>query len=387
VAVLPFDNLSEHQHRYFSDGITEDIITSLSRFGSLIIIARNSSFAYRDSDRSLEQIGRELRAQFLLQGSVQREGSRVRINVQLLEADSARHVWAHRFDRKMESLFVLQDEVTETVVSTLAGRVEAARLAQTRRIPADRLLAYDLLLRGKDQHHAYTAEANVRAIETLERAIECDPDYAPAHAWLACVLGQAFAFRPNETATLLEQAHASANRGLQLDPDEAECHRILAQVFLLKRDHARSLSHSERALELNPNDDRAVCGHGEILAYCGRAAEAEHWVRKAMRLNPYHPDSYWFHLGRALFHSGRDQEAVDAYRRITSPQPRHLALRAAAALRCGNADEQRQAVEALHSDVPDFDADRCVQALPYPEGAARAELLEALERAGVDRSG
>jgi adenylate cyclase len=383
VAVLPFENLSAEEDRYFTDGITEDIITALSRFKSLLVIARASSFTYRDRDLLAQQIGRELGAQFIVRGSVRRDASRLRLNVQLIDVSSGNHLWAQRFDREIEDIFLVQDEITEILVSTLAGRVEAARLARARRMPPERLDAYDFVLRGKDYHHRFTAEDCDLAIEMLERAIERDPDYAVAHAWLACALGQSMNYRPAEKDALLDRSQEAAERARQLDEDESECHRILAQVFILRRDLGRALSHQERALFLNPNDDRSVCAMGTILTLIGRPEEGEAWIRKAMRLNPYHPENFWFHLARALFHADRDDEALAALRNITRPNLPELVYRVAASSRLGNTVALEPALEALRSTAPDFEADSFVERQPYERDHERTVLLDALLAAGL----
>ncbi len=383
VAVLPFENLSGEEHRYFADGLAEDVITALARFGSLLVIARESSFTYRDGRKTLQEIGRELKAQFIVRGSVRLSGSRVRLSVQLLDASTGQHVWAERFDREIEDVFSVQDEVTETIVSTLAGRVEAARVARARRMPDERLDAYDSVLRGKAFHHRVTRDDCDRAIEMFERAIARDSDYALAHAWLACGLGQAMQFHPDQTQALLERAEAAAERGRTLDEQESECYRILAQVSLLRRDLGRARSYQERALFLNPNDDRSVCAMGTILTMSGQPEEGEHWIRKAMRINPYHPESVWFHLGRALFHAGRDQEALAALRHVTRPRVRELVYSTAASSRQGDHESTARAVEALRSVMPRFDAADYVESVPYENERDRTALLDALRAAGV----
>ncbi|MDP6581157.1 MAG: BTAD domain-containing putative transcriptional regulator [Vicinamibacterales bacterium] len=383
VAVLPFENLTDDEDRYFTDGITEDIITALSRFGGLLVIARESSFAFRDRDRRADEIGRELGFQFIVRGTVRRAGSRVRLGVQLLGAASAKHVWAQRFDRDLEDVFALQDEITETVVSTLAGQVEAARLARARRTQTEQLDAYDFVLRGKDHHHRLTPDDCDTAIEMFERAIERDGDYALAHAWLGCGLGQAMQFRPDESEALLERAERAAERGRQLDDNESECHRILAQVAIIRHDLIRARSHQERAVLLNPNDDRIVCAMGTLLVLEGRAGEAEAWIRKAMRLNPYHHEAFWFHLGRALFHAERHAEAWTALGKITRPRLREAAYRVAIAARLGHPHEIQRAVDALRVCDPGFDAERWASAQPFQRLDDRAALCDALQSAGV----
>jgi TolB-like protein/Tfp pilus assembly protein PilF len=378
VAVLPFDNLSGPDDGYFVDGIVEDIITALSHFSTLMVISRGSSFAYRDREVSDHDAAAELGAQFLVRGSVRRAGNRVRISVQLLDPQAGSTLWAHRFDREIEDVFVVQDELSSTIVATLAGRVEAARLAKARRAPPERLDAYDFVLRGKEHHHRYTREDCRAAIEMFEHAVARDPEYATAHAWLACGLGQAMGFRPDEYDALLDAAQAAAERGLELDPSDSECLRILAQTSLMRRNLQRAIRYQEQGLFLNPNDDRSVCAMGELLSFAGRSEEAEGWVRKAMRLNPYHPPRYWSHLARTLFHQGRHREALEALQNIRAPRVRERGFQVAAASALGDAKEIAESVAALREVAPDFDPERFLQQLPYEDEHDRQTLLDAL---------
>jgi adenylate cyclase len=378
IAVMPFENLSVTEEAYFADGMAEDLITALSCFHSLVVIARGSSFAFRDSDRTDQDIARELGAQFLVRGSVQRSGSRVRINVQLLDAEAGLQVWGHRYDREMEDVFVLQDEITSTLVSTLAGRVEAARLARARKAPSERLDAHDLLLRGKDHHHRFTPEDCEKCIDLFERAVERDPDYAVAYAWLACGLGQAMVFELDDIPTLVDRCQVAVEKGLSLDENDSECHRVLAQVNLERGNLNRSLQHQERALFLNPNDDRIVNAMGEVLVFFGRMEEAERWVRKSMRLNPYHPTRYWTHLVRALFHQGRVQESLEALDRIDKPRRDDLAYRIAALERKGDAQSAAKTAVRLREEFPEFNPARFVESLPFQRQEDSEALLKPL---------
>jgi len=381
VAVLPFDNLSGSEDAYFVDGIVEDLITALSRFSSLVVTARGSSFRYRSGEIPDRKIAEELGAQFLVRGSLQRAGKRVRISVQLLDALAESHLWGDRFDRELEDVFVVQDEITSTVVSTLAGQVEAARMATARKAAPERLDAYDVLLRGKDHHHRFTAEDCRVCIDMFERAIERDPDYALAHAWLACGLGQAMVFKLDEISKLEDRVEVAARRGLELDENESECHRLLAQVSLARRNLKRSLWHQERALFLNPNDDRSVCSMGEILSFRGRHEEAKDWVRKSMKLNPYHPQRYWSHLARPLFHLGRFREALDVLENIGQLRIDDHAYRVASTARTGDEAALERAGAELREGFPDFDAVTFVASLPYEHDRDRQGLLDALSLA------
>jgi TolB-like protein/Tfp pilus assembly protein PilF len=381
VAVLPFDNLSAEDDGYFVDGMVEDIITALSHFSSLMVISRGSSFALRGRELSDREAADELGAQFIVRGSVRRAGKRVRLSIQLLDAYAESTLWAHRFDREIEDVFLVQDELSSTIVSTLAGRVEAARLDKARRAPPERLDAYDYVLRGKEHHHRYTAEDCRAAIDMFERAVDRDPSYSQAHAWLACGLGQAMAYRPEQYDWLLDQAQLAAQRGLELDACDSECLRILAQIAMLRGNLELAVRHQERGLFLNPNDDRSICAMGEFLSFMGRSEEAEGWIRKAIRLNPYHPPRYWSHLARVLFHLGRPQEALDALDNIRAPRVRERAYAVAASYALGEAREIEKRVAALRGAKPEFDLDVFVSKLPYDSEDDRRELRDALEGA------
>jgi TolB-like protein/tetratricopeptide (TPR) repeat protein len=381
VAVLPFDNLSKPDDDYFVDGMVEDIIMALSRFSSLMVISRGSTFAPRPRDLPDRDVANELGAQFLVRGSARRAGNQVRISVQLLDALAGSTLWAHRFDREIEDVFVVQDELSSTIVSTLAGRVEAARLAKARRAPPERLDSYDYILRGKEHHHRYTHQDCRLAIEMFERAVDRDPSYSQAHAWLACGLGQAMGFEPDEYDALLDRAELAAGRGLELDACDSECLRILAQIAMLRGNLESAIRHQERGLFLNPNDDRSVCAMGEFLSFSGRSEEAEAWIRKAIRLNPFHPPSYWSHLARALFHLGRFQESLDVLKNVQSPRVRERAFQVAASHRLGDASATERHLKGLLERKPDFDPARFVGALPYEDDDDRQSLLDALTAA------
>ncbi len=383
VAVLPFENLTSEKDDYFADGMTEDIITALSRFHSLHVIARGSTFIYKGQDTPDPEIAEALGAQFLVHGSVQRAGDRIRLNVQLLDGPKGLNIWAHRFDRELTDVFLVQDEITATVVSTLAGRVEATQLARARQAPTERLDAYDYYLRGKDHHHRFNAEDCAMCIEMFGHAIERDPTYAVAHAWLACGLGQAMVFDLDDHAKLVDRSQKAAERGLELDENESECHRILAQVHLIRSNLARALRHQERALFLNPNDDRSVCSMGEILTFAGRAEEAEPWVRKSMSLNPYHPQRYWTHLAHALLHLERFEEALEVLEQIGRPRRDDLAYAVVCSVRSQDVMAIRSRVDTLCVAFPDFSATGFVDALPYQRTEERRTILDALVGANL----
>jgi len=338
IAILPFQNLSSDPDQdYFADGMVDEITTELSRFKSLLVIARHSSFTYKGKVVDIRQVGRELNVEYVLEGSVQKAGDRVRVTVQLIDAKTDRHIWAERYDRKLEDIFAIQDEMTCAIVATLTGRVEAAAHDRAKRKPTDNMAAYECVLAARVLHHRSSREDNAKAQRLLDRALVLDPNYAPAHAWKACVLGQTWihAWCADRDATL-QQLAAELEIALALDDNDSDVHRILAALNLLREDYDKAAYHQERALALNPNHDLVMVQQGELLTWLGRPEEGIDWIKKAMRLNPYHPERFWSHLGRACYCAEKYAEAVEAFLRITRSDQTHHAFLAAAFAQMGN---------------------------------------------------
>lgn len=380
VAIMPFDIIPKDADSYFADGMVEDIIMALSRFGSLQVISRESTFTYQNQDKPDKTIANELSADYLVRGSVQRAGDRLRINVKLLETSSGVQLWGERFDRELQDIFLLQDEISSTLASIIVGQVEAARLANARKAPPERLDAYDMLLRGKEYHHRFTAEDCRQCINMFEQAIERDPEYAVAYAWLACGFGQAMVFELDDVAKLVDKSQAAAERGLELDENESECHRLLAQIHLERHDLKRSLWHQEKALLLNPNDDRSVCSMGEILAYLGRYEEAEKWVRKSMQLNPYHAQRVWTHLARPLFHLQRYEEARQALDHISRMRMDDYVYYLACCVKLGDNSQLNCCLSKMKNHYSNFQPKAFVDSLPYDQDVDITILVDAISQ-------
>jgi len=385
IVVLPFANMSgDPEQEFFADGLTEDVITELSRFRDLLVISRNTSTRYKGKAVEVKKIARELAVHYLLEGSVRKVGNRVRVTVQLIDAETDRHIWADRYDRELEDIFAIQDEVTSSVVATLSRRVEAATRERAANKPTENMVAYECVLAGKLLHHRSTKEDNVAAMVMLERAIELDPRYAHAHAWAACTLGQAWSngFCADRDATWnriieeLQTAHA-------LDDNDSDVHRILAAVHLTHNDHDKATYHQDRALALNPNDDLIVVQQGEILTWLGRADEGIDWIKKAMRLNPYHPERYWNHLGRAYFVAHRYAEAVEAVKHITTLDHFHHAFLAAANGQMGNEVEARTHAKEALARKPDFTAADYLSTVHYKRQEDLDHHRSSLLKAGL----
>ncbi|CCV15042.1 adenylate/guanylate cyclase domain-containing protein [Mesorhizobium sp. STM 4661] len=384
IAVLPFDNLSgQPEETYFSDGVTEDIITGLSRFRSLFVVARNSSFAFRGKPTSLAEIGRQLGVAYLLEGSIRRAGERVRVTAQLLEADTGMHIWADRYDRGLEDIFAVQEEVARTIVSTLVGRIQDASLQKSLRRPPASLAAYDCLLRGLAHFRGFGEDDNRKAYEMFERAVALDPQYALAHANLvnASLALHGSAATPPE---VLDAAFATASHALELDPQESSCHRVLALIWLYRRDYDAAEYHYRRALELNPNDADRLMGLGYLLALRGKLEEALGWMQEAMRLNPFQPIWYGVRLGIALYSLKRYAEAAQALKRIPTPGYWSRARLAACYGQLGRTAEAEAQKAAILLQKPDFTIAEFFRRDVLLERAEDRELLrEGLIKAGL----
>lgn len=386
VAVLPFVNMSgDPEQDYFADGITEDIITALSHFRTLFVIARNSTFAFKGRAVDVKRIGRELSVRYVLEGSVRKSGNRVRITAQLIDAEPGSHVWAQRYDRELTDIFDVQDDVTAAIVTAIVGRVEAAELERARHKAPANLDAYDLLLRAKDHHHRQTPEDNAEARALLEQALARDPNYAQAHAWLACTMGQAMlrGYAPMTPETM-RVGVAAAERAQELDDNDSEAHRVLAEIRTIERSYDRAERHHERALALNPNDARIVAQRGELLTWLGRAEEAVPWLEKALRLDPNGADRRAFTLGRILFAARRYSEAIAALRRSAAEPHLQQVYLAACHAALGDLAAAQAAAAAARRLSPDFSGQRYAASLPFRDDADRAHLAEALQQAGLN---
>jgi adenylate cyclase len=385
IAVLPFVNMSgDPQQEFFVDGLTEDILTELSRFRELLVISRNSVFVHKGKRVNVQEVAREFGVDYVAEGSVRKAADRIRVTVQLIDAETDTHVWAERYDRELKDVFAIQDEVTAAIVSTLSGRVEAATHERMKRKPTENMAAYEYVLTGKVLHHRSTQEANAEALRLLERAIELDPKYAHAHAWKGCVIGQSWVHGwCADRDAALGQIGEALEIARSLDDNDADVHRILAALNLNFDRHDKAAYHQERALGLNPNYDLIVVQQGELLTWLGRPEEGAEWIRRAMRLNPYHPERYWSHLGRAHYTARSYADAVEAFSRIGRPDHTHHAFLGAASAQMGNQTAaQAHAREVVRLD-PAFAVARFLPTLHYRHEADREHCREGLLKAGL----
>lgn len=384
IAILPFANLGDDPAQgYFSDGVTEDIITELSRWRSLDVRSRSASFRYRGMAVDIRQVARDLAARFIVEGSVRRIGDRIRIGVQLIDADSGSHVWAEKFDRAADEIFLVQDQVVRTIVSTLVGRVQASTAERTRRKPPSSLAAYECVLQGNALHWN-TDEGRAEATRLFEQAVALDPDYGFAHAMLAAMrYDDWYDDQGGSDAPLLE-AYALAQRAVALDENESTCFSMLAWVCLMRRQFDQALRHSQRAIELNPGNQWNNADMGGLLMYLGRPEEALDWFRLAREIDPYfEPAWYWRCLGQTHMLLHHYPEALAMFARLPTPTYRTAALVAGCHARLGDAEAARAAADECLRLKPDFTVAGFLGREPFARATDAADEAESLRLAGL----
>jgi adenylate cyclase len=384
VAVLPFNNMSgDPEQNYFAEGISEDITTELSRFHSIFVISRNSAFTYRGKSVDARQVGRELGVEYIVEGSVRKAGNRVRVTAQLIAVANGHHVWAERYDRNLEDIFDVQDEITETIVSTLAGRIEAAGIERANRKNTENMVAYDYLLRGLDFHKSgrTSRQEAVQAVEMLTKAVELDPGFARAHAWLACA--SAGLFPANPSRKHMDDAMARVQKALSLDENECEAHRIIGAIYLQKKRFDRAEYHISKAIALNPNNAHIAVKAASFYSYTGRSQEAVASVKRAMRLNPHHPDWYWQELGHAFYVGEQYTDAIGAFNRIANLVEFDYAYLAACCVALGEIEQAKSHIAAMRKIRPGASVRYYEKTQPFKNDADLERFLNALRKAGL----
>lgn len=385
VAVLPFVNMSgDPEQEFFADGLTEDILTELSRRRELFVISRTSTFVYKGQAANLPEIARKLGARYLVEGSVRKAGDRLRVTVQLIDTASDSHIWAERYDRRLDDVFSIQDEITSAIVATLPGRLEAAQHDQLARTKPSNMAAYECVLAAKVLHHRSSRDDNAEALKLIDRALTLDPDYAHAHAWRGCILGQAWGYGwcKDKDATFSAIAF-ELDRAMALDDNDADVHRILAAVAIVRNDMNRARYHQDRALALNPNYDLVVVQMGELFTWLGRAQEGVDWIRKAMRLNPHHPARFWSHLGKAHFVGRQYAQAIEAFMHLSATDTQLHAFLAACYGWLGDRTAASAHLSRLRELDPQLDLQKFLATMHYANEANLQHLADGLVKAGM----
>ena len=378
IAILPFTNMSgDKEQEYFSDGITEDIITEISRFRELRVIARNSSFVFRGQNVDVGEVGRKLGVEFVVEGSVRKAGNRLRVTAQLIEAGYNRHIWAERYDRDVDDVFSIQDEIARTVAAMTAGHVKTAAAERTRSRPTESLSAYDLFLRARAMISHY---ADLKEIEDLlSRAIELDPSYAMAHAMMGNVLNVQSMYDGDMVRR--ERAAEFARRAIKLDPDEAWGHGILGFCLTFLRRVPEAGVHFDRATQLNPNDVFIGMHHALWHCYAGNMEQSITRMQDVLKRDPFAHDWFWDVYSLALVVGGRYQDALAAFERLVIPGPWTFVYAAIAQVNIGNIGQAKALVARFKEADPRMSPEDYIRVDPYIDPAVPERLIADLRKA------
>ena len=390
IAVMPLANLSgDPAQDYFSDGLTEDVISALGRFSNLTVLANNATRRFKGDVRASAAIGRELGVGYLLEGSVRRAGSKIRVSAQLIDATTNQHLWSSRYDNEFEDLFSMQDDITRKVVGALA--VELTRLESERAAnkPPQNLDAYDLVLRGRSLLRRQERSANFQAQELFERAIAIDPGYAAAYAGLGRAHTLAVGFGYTEFVLKgIERAEALARQGLALDSNSVRSRELLAVVYMYKGEFELAVDQIRRVLAINPSDAESYKVYGTVMVFAGHEQKAIEWFEAALRLDPNMDVTKMAELAIAYYLSGRYEDAITAANRVVREAPTlflgYIVL-AAAHAEAGRIDQAVKAAQTLLRLRPFFTIDWATSVYRDPDDAAH--LARGLRKAGLKESG
>jgi adenylate cyclase len=384
IAVLPFDNMSgDPEQEYFADGITEDIITDLSRIPDMLVIARNSTFTYKGKAAKIGDVCRDLGVRYVLEGSVRKAGERVRITAQLIDGRSGGHLWAERYDRGLEDIFAVQDDVTAKIVRALEVELTGGAAAREAREQTHSPEAYDSVLRGREQYRLFTRDGNAAARELYERAAALDPDYAEPYAGLAETYVQDW-FMGSEPA--LDRAFELAQQAAARDPNLPLVQEALSTVHLFKKQHAEAIATARRWIELEPGNADAYATLAGAMHFVGENEEVIALIEKAMRLNPFYPFYYPHYIGLANLGMRRFEAAVVALKRGVVRSPDALWPHVVLASCHGHLAQEAQASAQL-AEVrrisPDFSIASLANLTPYKNSADLDLLVDGLSKAGL----
>jgi TolB-like protein len=385
VVVLPFRDLSgDPEEAWFSDGITEDITTNLSKFHDLFVIARSSAFTYKDSAVKPQQAAEELGVRYTTQGSIRKSRNRVRISVELADAATGRTIWGERYDRELDDIFEVQDDITNRIVAATAVQIESVEGERTRRFRPQALEAYGLVLQGQQHLFRYTREDNHQARKLYEAALAIDPLYPRALAAVSRTLNLdwRYSWGDDEPDRALDKALELAQRSVQLDKTDARGFGELGFVHLYRKEHTASLRAYEWALSLNPNDADLMSDMADALAHSGRSEKAVELLLKALRLNPCYPDQYLWHLGGAYFNLKRYDEAIDTLLCMHNPSEGHRLLAASYGQLGRLAEARVQAAKVLEVH-PNFSLDYWAKIQPDKYQEDVDHFIEGLRKAGL----
>jgi adenylate cyclase len=388
IAVLPFDNMSgDPEQEFFSDGITEDIITALSKIPKLFVIARNSTFTYKGKPVKVQQVSEELGVQYVVEGSIRKAQDRVRITAQLIDALSGHHIWAEKYDRDVKDIFAVQDEITKKIITALQVKLTEGEQARVFSKGTDNLEAYLNWLQAHEYRRGLNKEDNILARQLSEEAIALDPDYAAAHSSLGWTHAMdarvGWSKSSNQSMVLAEKL---AQKALALDDKLYEAHLLLGFIYLMKYQYEKAIAEQEQAIAINPNHADNHAHLGMSLVFACKPEEAIAPLKKAIRLNPIPPSYYFVKLGRAYRLMEQYEAAIVAYRKATTVNPNDLFVYvdlAATYTLAGNEEKAREAAAEVLKRHPKFSINQFVNSIPFKKQSENERLINALLKAGL----
>ena len=397
IAVLPFDDMSAtHDQQYLADGITEELITGLAKFPELIVMSRNATLTYKDKPTDSRQVGKDLNVQYVVEGSIQRSDQNVRVTAQLIDASTGRPLWADRYDREINSIFAIRDDITRSIVGTiggLGGKLAQAEVARLSGKNPNSFTAYDYLMRGWYEWHKFTREGNAAARDLFELARKIDPNYARAYAGLAWAYADDYDYEwTDDYDKTLKLALENASTAVRLDPNDYQAHWALGWAYLYNRQHERAMAHYLRARDLNPNDAELLAEMANFLIFIGQPKQAIDQAKEAIRLNPFHENWYVEYLGWAYEEAGMPKEAIEIFEQaidLRNPSEDQLwyfptIAAAYAHPTVGRMDDAREIVKTLLSRKPEFSTSEFVsRLLPYKTKELLDRYVNAVRRAGL----
>ncbi len=383
VAVLPFNSLGEDQSdSWFAEGLTDDIILNLSKFKNLFVIARNSAYFFKAQTMSPREAARELGVRYIAQGSVRRSVSRIRVSVELIDADTERTIWGEKYDREIDDIFSILDDVTECIVASMAVLIEAQenqRMVQS--VPSD-LAAYGFVLRGQQHIYKYTRQDNHEAHDLYERALKQDKGYARAAAALSRTLNIDWRYSwAKDQDRALDTALSLAQRAVELDPTDARGFGELGFVHLYRKEHDAAIGAYRRSLLLNPNDADLLSDFADALAHSGENEAAIEHLQRAMRLNPYFPDQYLWHIAGAYYNLREYDQVIRSVNKMNNPTEGQRML-AASYAQLGEMSIARD-IAAKHREAhPNFSLERWEKVQPDRLASDTQHFVDGMRKAG-----
>jgi adenylate cyclase len=385
IAVLPFVNMSEDsKQEFFANGITEEIITALSKFPDLFVIARNSTFAYKNKPVKIKQVSIDLGVRYVLEGSLKRSGDRIRITAQLIDALTGNHLWAERYDRDMKDIFAIQDEITMKIITALQVKLTAGDMAHVVARGTRNLDAYIKYMQTFD--YGMSKEGNTKAKELLEEAIKLDPEYSRLYAGLAMNHVMDVWFDTTSSpAQSLTRALELANKAISLDHSSGAAYGALGWIHAMKRQYDQAIAECERAVSLDPNSADNFFRLGTVLTWAGRAGESVKYLQHAIRLSPFPPSSYYNNSAVAYRDSGQYEKAIEMAKKTLQREPNtqfpyiHMAI---SYIRLGREEEARAAAAEILKINPNFSLERYANILPFTRPVVK-RVVEDLGKAGL----